>query len=248
VAALEDEILLSIYGAGDAEPHRLAAAVTDLSKEWTGALQAVYRLKFKKPDYVTVALYSENKPWLFELALAYWSALTASDAQVDMFQFMTISQEQAAGKIRDGSPEAKDIHKLLDRLTLWQRVNKPAEFLRQDTGSPIGIVLGITEPLAFPRYSAENGLHIRTGQKLEHKCLIRTSDQKLDSYTPPVEIERRGAIGNQTRCRLYNFEQSEMEDLTQKKTFPLLRNQVAEAMREAITLRLFNNARAILEP
>ena len=65
---------------------------------------------------------------------------------------------------------------------------------------------------AFPRFAAEEGLHVIQTTKKTTRALVSASDAVMTEYRAPEGIERRGTIGSQPRRRHYRPEQGTVED------------------------------------
>ena len=76
----------------------------------------------------------------------------------------------------------------------------------------IGIGLEISGRAAYPRFAAEEGLHIVQTSKQTTRALVSTSDAAMTEYQPPEGIERAGAIAGHPRRRHYRPEQGTVDD------------------------------------
>jgi ATP-dependent Clp protease ATP-binding subunit ClpA len=243
IAAYEDEILLCFYGRETGDKNVLQTRLTELTQDWQSVLLSIYRLRFRKPDIVTLAIYGENVEWLFELAKAYYEIVRDFNASIDVFEFAALSNEElAAIKYRDEDKEK--ICTLLGRNAVKRWVDKPSEFFAAPRSQTVGIILHINSNLAFLRFEPERGLHTLTRAKHTHKNLVHTSEVGVKEYVPPAGIEKRGSINHQEKRRDYNNDENKIEDAANKARYYFDKDNLKSALRSAIEQRLLNDAKS----
>ncbi|MEW6125589.1 MAG: AAA family ATPase [Acidobacteriota bacterium] len=247
-AQFEDAVLFCFYGKETGDKNGLQAQLAGMQKQWTARLLEIYGLQFKKPDAVTVALYSENANWLFELARAYFEIAKQIMANVEVVEFAVPShQESEAIKLRVKAGEKVEVFNLLGRVTIKRQVKKPEEFLSAPNAQTVGIVLGIAGEMVFPRFEPEHDLHAMTVAKQTHNCLVHTSEARLEDYLPVKELDKRGSIKHQDARRLYNRDDSSVEDLSLEEKFYLDRDNLVAVVHQAIERRLLKSAQGLLD-
>lgn len=199
---LEDNLLLSLYGKSLCHKDQAYEELKQAIALRDEILLAIYALKFKKPDYISLAIFSEFNGLIFEMARAYYKIAVKCEAKIELFQ---ISYGKSEGKT----------------ALVRQIVNRPAEYLGAQHEQAVGLVLGITAPFVFPRLSPEHGNHVFIENDSTKKCLILTSEVSAGNYVPPDGITRRGGIASYKSRRHYNHDQNYAEDLDLKKRYVL---------------------------
>ncbi len=242
ISALEDKALLAVYGRVSGEKEKLAALLLALSGEWDEVLLCIYALQFKKPDYATLAVYGENPKWLFELAEAYCRAANNIGASLQVFKFASQATDSDQ-KRGDKSEQQIEMFELLGRPTIKQKVENVKEFFASARKEVVGIALGISAPLAYPRYEPERGLHLFVEEKQSTPCLVHTSEAAIAGYQPPAGLERRGSVGAQEKRRLFNQKEFVIEDTALRKK--LSWQEISEAISGAIEQRIIKDANSL---
>jgi ATP-dependent Clp protease ATP-binding subunit ClpC len=230
ITELEHRALLAVYGKIDADAELLKTRLDDADGEWIELLISTYSLKFKEPDRVTLAVFSEEASAMFTLAGVYYQLATKYGADIAAYQFGVKRDERA----KSGTIENRRIENIDSFLSA------PREFV-------IGIALGMEFPLAYPRFEAERGLHQFTRAKKGSKCLVEISEKPVASYQPPAGIERHGAIGHQEKRRSYNLDQSFIEDAVLRRKSPWPGRALDDAMGELIEECLLTQARTLID-
>jgi hypothetical protein len=207
-ANAEDEALLMFYSG---ESTASAAAQLQVVQEIETGLQDLLRqlldLRYKHPDRVSIAIYSENKDALFELAQAYYKTAVGMQMQVRISYYTSnlpaeLLDERGNVKKQEEDDEPKVID-LLGRKVVREETNKPAEFLAHKPEACTGIVFRLDGKSAFAMWTGEHGLHVFVEGKTSNPVLVHTSDVEMKDYLPPSFLERRGAIqpANVGPCR-----------------------------------------------
>ncbi len=246
IAAFEDEVLFCFYGKALGDKAALQTGFTKLANEWNKRLLSIYGLQFKRPDVVTLALYSENASWLFELARTYHDTARDSGASVEAWAFVALSTQELAA-LKSQADEKMKGDELLGRLITKQPQDKPQEFLREPRGQVVGLGLSIKGELVFPKYEPERGLHTLIAEKQSHKCLVHTSETRPEDYEIPKGLEKRGSIAHQDKRRNYNRDESFSEDFELKEKLYFDSDNLSSVVRQSLERRMLIDAQAMLE-
>jgi ATP-dependent Clp protease ATP-binding subunit ClpC len=198
-ANAEDEALLMMYSG---ENLQLTGEQTHVVQEIETDLQILLRqlldLRFAHPNRVTMAIYSENKDALFELAQAYYKTAVGLQMQVTMSYYTSNLPEELLDdrgnlKKRDDDEEPKVID-LFGRKVVREETNKPAEFLSRRPEACNAIVFRLDGKSAFAMWTGEHGLHTFIEGKANNPVFVHTSDVDVKDYRAPSVLERRGAV------------------------------------------------------
>jgi len=182
-ASAEDDALLMFYSgetSGLMMDH--ARAVQEIETVLHDLLRQLLDLRHAHPNRVTMAIYSENKDALFELAQDYYKAAVAMQMRVTAFHY-TAKFTGEPGTIE-----------MLGRKVIRKEVGRPAEFLLHKPDASTGIVFSLEGKSAYAMWVGENGLHTFVEGKTSNLVMIHTSDVDAKDYRPPTVLERRGAI------------------------------------------------------
>jgi ATP-dependent Clp protease ATP-binding subunit ClpA len=171
VVALEEAALLAFYERGPTPPRDWAGDLAALAARLHTALLELYSLRFENPDLVTVAVFGEQGPRLFQLARAY---------------------AQLARKQPGAMVLGRYAHDA--RGLLLHHEEKAWEYLAEASGKPLGIVMEFRGPHVLPLFEGERGSHLFRQEKREEPCLVEVSPEGLSSYNPPAEMHRVGGI------------------------------------------------------
>jgi ATP-dependent Clp protease ATP-binding subunit ClpC len=233
ITELEHRALLAAYGKIEADAELLKTRLDEVDGEWIELLISIYSLKFKDPDRVTLAVFSEEASALFALAEGYYRLATKYGADIAAYQF-SVKRDARAKSGASGATGGASIAS--------RRIENIEDFLSSPRDVVMGIALGIEFPLAYPRLEAERGLHQFTRTKKVSKCLVAISENTVSSYQPPEGIERHGAIGHQEKRRSYNFDQSFIEDAVLRRKSPWSGHALDDALGELIEECLLTQA------
>jgi ATP-dependent Clp protease ATP-binding subunit ClpC len=235
MTALEHQALLAVYGKVDANAELLKTRLDAADGEWIELLISTYSLRFKDPDRITLAVYSEDVSASFMLAGGYYQLARKYGAEITAYQFCVKRDERAKSRVTGvSSVEGRKI----ENFEL---------FLSSPRDVVIGIALGLEFPLAYPSIEAERGLHQFMRAKKATKCLVEVSEKHVSAYQPPAGIERRGAIGHQEKRRGYNLDQSFIEDAFLRRKTPWQGGALDDAMGELIEECLLMKARTLID-
>ncbi|MBL8148497.1 MAG: ATP-dependent Clp protease ATP-binding subunit [Blastocatellia bacterium] len=244
IVLLEDEALTKFYKKSSFE--RSSTILQKIEKDWKILLSLAFSLKFAKPDYVLIAVYSEFPARLSTIAQSYFLKASSESTDIHVYR-LTVSKksEEQKEEERTDKKEGPDrgYNGILERL----RVTKPDEFVSKPHQGVIGIVIVVNGYLAYPRFEQEAGLHVFINNKKEEKVLVHTSSVQMVDYLPPEGIERRGAIANQEKRRIYNLDKMQIEDLKLLKKYPLWSDKaVVETLISNIDEKLQKDTESIL--
>lgn len=200
-ANAEDEALLMFY-SGEARP--LTGEQTHVVQEIETGLQQLLRqlldLRYARPNRVTMAIYSENKNALFELAQGYYNTGVSAEMRV-VVSYYTADQAavKAAEEIRRAKKNGDDddepkIFDMFGRKVIRAEINKPSEFFLHKPDASTGIVFSVEGKSAYAIWNGEHGLHTFVEGKTNNHVFVHTSDVKAKEYHPPSFLELRGAI------------------------------------------------------
>jgi ATP-dependent Clp protease ATP-binding subunit ClpA len=237
---LEDRLRLALYGKAEFDNPALRNELECASTEWRDLLLSVCSIRSRRPDLVTLGVFSENAGFLFELAGVYYRLALESGAEVSIFRFQSDQGDESRK-----ADEGKLL--LLGRTVIKQKVDKPEPFFASPAGTVVGIAIGIAARFARLRYGFEQGLHTFVDKQKRDKCLVDTSEQQLDKYEPPVGLERRGSIAHQERRRLYNYDEFVVEDGSLKTKLHFQGRAIQAVVAWACEERMMLEAKSILD-
>ncbi|MFO0876426.1 MAG: AAA family ATPase [Gemmataceae bacterium] len=179
-------------------------------------LLSLYLQRFEKSSLVTLAVFSEEPDLLQELTAAYHAVARAGSYQVQVWQIVvgTATSEGPRRRLLEHGEEAFGQAEEV-RVRVWVKPRKAFE--REIAEVPrvkgvVGWALVITGPAALPRFGAEEGLHVFQTARRTSRALVVTGAAGGAELELPEGIDRKGAIGNQTRRRVYRPDQSAVDD------------------------------------
>lgn len=271
ITETEDNLLLAFYNKHELDYKTTTEEISRFSKEWEDVLLSVYALKFSKPNYITLAFYSESQEKLFETAYIYFSLLSKQEAKIELVK-LTIDKEKtkaAKEKNKKTDPQAqpqkmpkKDKEEEVENKDSDKKENKEELFIVREfvkdhkkffktptaQGEIFSIVLGIEAPLAYLYYATESGSHLFVNNTSSEKCFIDTSETKPIEYLPPRDV-RRATNANIKKISLrreWDSNKGMVEDMVLKKSIPFYRNTIAVETFELINERLLKVARGVI--
>jgi len=196
---LETDALAIFYQRERAEGALFVTELEALNKERQRLLREVFRLRLDRPDEIIIAVYSEHRSALLELAGAYHE-VAAGTGQVTALDYFL---PPAGGRSKATQP-----------------VREPARKLEQPFQSApenaIGLVMQMRGDLFFPRFEGEAGLHQIKQKDSEQVCLVETSALPFERFEPPPGIERQGGIKSKGAASRRRFDR-EKEVVTDSK-------------------------------
>ena len=202
------------------QTHVVQEIETDLQK----LLRQLLDLRYAHPNRVTMAIYSENKDALFELAQAYNNTAIGLQMRVQAFYYSAdpaavkaVVEIRRARGIKDDDDDEPKIFDMFGRKVVRQEIKKTAEFLSHKPDASTGIVFSLEGKSAYAMWTGEHGLHTFVEGKTSNQVFIHTSDVTQSDYRPPSFLERRGAIqpanvgaGRRTYNRAENFSEDHL--------------------------------------
>ena len=220
-ANAEDEALLMFY-SGEARP--LTLEQTHVVQEIETGLQTLLRqlldLRYPQPNRVTMAIYSENKNALFELAQAYYNTGVSTQMRVTMSHFTddpeAVEEIRRAKSKDDDDDDEPKIFDMFGRKAVREEIKKPSEFFLHRPDVTNGIVFRLDGKSAYALWTGEHGLHTFVEGKANNHVFVHTSDVPAKEYRPPSFLEKRGSIqpvNVGASRRTYNRAESYIEDL-----------------------------------
>lgn len=209
-AAAEDEALLNLYGGQAVSATEAPSNAAQFEADLRDLLRQLLDLQYTHPNRITLAIYSENKRSLFELARSYFAVLMPAKMRVEMAYY---TAKLPAG-LKD-SDLKEQMFEMFDRLVLRLEAPKPAAFLSTAPDATTGIVFNIDGTSAYATYASEHGLHAFIEEKAVHNILVDTSEISFKDYKPPSSLERRASINPAShgeRRRIYHRTEGYIED------------------------------------
>lgn len=197
-ANAEDEALLMLYsGEVTVSVVEQTRVIQEIETGLQNLLRQLLDLRFTHPNRVTLAIYSENKEALFELARAYYKTAVGMQIQVLVSYYTSnlppeVLDERGNIKEPDEDEEPK-VFDVFGRKVAREEVNKPVEFLARKSDACNGIVFRMDGKSAFATWTSEHGLHTFIEGKANNPVFVHTSEAVTD-YRPPSMLERRGAV------------------------------------------------------
>ncbi len=236
-ATAEDEALLILYG-GEASATAATSVASQFEADLRNLLRQLLDLRYTLPNRITLAIYSENKRSLFELARSYFSVLTSAKRRIELAYYTAnvppeLKEEldaaiakklkratQKSSEEDDSEDEGEDkeekVFEMFDRWVTRLEAQKPAGFLSTAPDATTGIVFNIEGESAYATYENEHGLHAFLEGKAVHNLLVDTSAISFKDYKPPSSLERRGSITpashGESRRRVYHRTEGYIED------------------------------------
>jgi len=259
---IEDDALETLYGPAS---HESVArehlelldherGVLDLAAR--AAMLELYSRGFANPDLLSLALFSESRAQMFQLADAYRELAEKWKCRLLLWRFLLPGPKMALSE-RD-----KVIRKLLNpEGTFWESdvqfeaqtfvpqlrrvaVAKPERYLQEVDGEAVGLVLGIEGPAAFLRLGPEDGLHLLRSEQVNAKVLVQVEGTLIARYLPPVGVARRGFVSNQPLRRVYDFARGTVDDAGEicqwadRKLTPMIEELIEDRLRNDLEMML----------
>ena len=231
-ASAEDHLLQLLYSSDTATDLIAYDKPTEeLNGDLNDLLRQLLDLGHPNGGSVTLAIYSENRQSLFDLARGYYMVAVDSRMSVTLAYYTadlpreltspdTRTQKQTRKKKRSVS-DAKSSEddprqvQMFGRKVARMECNDPEPFLSTPPPEITAIVFHVIGPRAFLTYQAEQGIHSILEGRTTHNIFVHASDAKPSEYEPPELIERRGSITPSTlgeRRRTYNQSEGFVDD------------------------------------
>ncbi|HKG59698.1 MAG TPA: AAA family ATPase [Pyrinomonadaceae bacterium] len=207
-ANAEDETLLMLYsGETPVLTVEQRAVVQEIETGLQDLLRQLLDLQFPHPNRVTIAIYSENKDAMFELAQAYYKTALGMQMQVIVSYYTSSLPEEVLderGNVREvEEDEEEKVFDLFGRKVARKEINKPLEFLSHKPDACNAIVFKLDGRSAFAMWTGEHGLHTFIEGKTSNPVFVHASAVDVKEYRPPAFLARRGAVqpANVGACR-----------------------------------------------
>lgn len=194
---LETEALGSFYQRQPIESALITPELETMRGELRQLTRDVFRQQFEQPDDVVLAFYSEHRETLLEFAATYSHVAGQAGELLGLDYFLP----PPGGRSSATKP-------------LREKPKKLEEFFALPPEKLIGIVMHLRGDLFFPRFLAEQGLHVIKEKKNERVCLVEAAALPFAAYEPPVGIDRKGAIAGRGAPvrRAFDREKSRVRD------------------------------------
>jgi DNA polymerase III delta prime subunit len=229
VRQLETEALSAFYQRESLEASLFAPELGALNAERQRLLREVFRLRLEEPNDIVLAVYSEHRATLLELASAYYGLAQEMGrvAALDYFLPPAGGRSSASKAVRE-PPKKPD---------------QPFDSVPEKV---IGLVMHLRGDLFFARFEKEAGLHVLKDKNAEHVCLVETGRPPFLEYQPPEGIERQGGIKSKGAPlrRRFNREEDSVED-SEFGERPWRGISFQQCLRELIEERLRNAIEAV---
>jgi hypothetical protein len=125
-------------------------------------------------------------------------------------------------------------------------VPKPKEFFSARPDGLLGVVLGISSRLAWPRFENESGEQVFETEKGKQRAIVIVSEVPLADYKPPEGVERRGTLKSNEQCRVWKETREIIEDSVIGTTS--WKEGLAEGLRWVLENRLRLRMTKLVEP
>ena len=250
VAALEDRILLDIYGKAETANVNFGGEIDAGESQLQKTLLDLLAFKIEKPHEICLAIFSENAPALFRLVRCYLTC--AEDLSLETPEticFTTLQQPDEYSKVVEKNQETKTERPvLLFGREIWrQEILQPEKFFAQARKEIVGVVLKIEGDLANPRFAAESGVHSFVVGTNTDKVLVISGDFLLAKVKPTERLEARGSIDNQTKRRTYDASELKIQDSALQKEFEFDGKTIAPTVLKALEENLQRTANRLIE-
>jgi len=219
---LETEALTSFYQREALAPGLFTLELEAGEKERQRLVLEVFRLSQQAPDEIVLAIYSEDRTALLELALAYRTLAEELGELVAMDYLLP----PPGGRSRVSRP-----------------LREPPKHLARALDSPpeklLGLVMHLRGDLFFPRFQSEKGLHLFLDQKGERLCLVEVARPPFEGYEAPAGLERQGGIQARGAPQRRRFlRQSESVEDSQLGILPWTTATILDCLRELVQRQL----------
>lgn len=264
--ALEDAAVVAFHELLTDPPAELHEHLRDANRDWDKLLLRLYALNAPTGDRVTLALFSEHRGHLAQMASAYRAAAGENGLSVEMVRYdlpadtdppvappaVPTPPPRAAGE------EPQPPKPVWEKDRFWvfpggaakqllkRAAVNPAQVQTYAELGTVGLALSITGPGAHLRFGAEAGRHeIRSsdpGDGANPDVIARLSTDALTAYRPPQACTRRGWYRDTDLRRQYDLVKGEMHDGTVERVWAALTSGltgwVAEALNANVRARL----------
>jgi ATP-dependent Clp protease ATP-binding subunit ClpC len=215
VCRLEDDALLTLYGAAAHAPAELANRLAAVDAGFDGLLDALLRRRYDNPDRLVIGVYGRGE-WFAAIVSAYRRvAESLRDGKAELWEVRRWRAGDDVGEAgvgvpggdapADGEATAAD-DRDSPRVTV-RRYDDPPARLAAAHPDRLGVVLDLSGDLIEPRLVQEAGRHeIRTGSERVN-VLVDTHSGSRATYTVPAQAAPRdGDVGSgMPRRRLFDL-------------------------------------------
>ncbi|MCI0700949.1 MAG: AAA family ATPase [Planctomycetia bacterium] len=235
--ALEDSAVVAFHETAETPFADLQSLLDEAKRAWDKLLLRLYALNAPTGDRVTLALFSEHRGHLAEMAAAYASIASDNGLSVEMLRYDLPGDTEPEVPPPPSPPPTQDTEgartaDVTPPRTAWLQdrffLISPAKLLLKRTAivpaqphtfteeRTIGIVLGISGQSAHLRFGGETGVHEikplddRDGGNPDVMALV--SGESLAAYRPPEQVVRRGWFRDERLRRQYDRIKEEMHD------------------------------------
>jgi len=228
---LETEALLAFYQREGSDASLFVSELEALNGERQRLLREVFRLRTEEPNDVVLAVYSEHRATLLELAAAYYG-LAKELGQVAAFDYFLPPSggRSKAGKAVRGTPKKPD---------------QPFDSVPEKV---IGIVMHLRGDLFFARFGSETGSHVLKDKNAERVCLVETCRPPFAEFQPAEGVERQGGIKSRGAPLRRKFDQD--SDVVEDSDFgvrPSRGNPFERCLRQLLEERLLKAIEAVTD-
>lgn len=245
-AALEDSILLDLYGKAESVRTELCEELEKLSANLKECLLELLALKYADANKITLGIYSENKNRLWQMIQAYFDVAKKLKLEIPNLVSFTNegtrlkpneieTYEQSENGWNENVPREWN---LLGRIVTKQEITNREAFLSNPRDGVVGVLLGFEGTLAQPRLSQDEGRHVFISQSITDQILIHSSEASWKDYLPPTSLQKRGAIAHQTKRRTYDEKENLIKDDLLEDEFDYSPREFGEKLFELIEERL----------
>jgi ATP-dependent Clp protease ATP-binding subunit ClpA len=199
-ATAEDEALLRFYRGETSTPKaEQNQEVQEIEAGLHSFLRQLLDLRHSHPSRITMAIFSESKEALFELAQSYFLAAVDAQMHVTVSYYTANLPPEAGSDSRRAKPrkvdgaERKPIE-LLGRTVICQEMDQRSDRFSRNPDASAGFIFSLEGKSAFAMWEGEHGLHTFVEGKTSNYVFVHTSEVEAKDYLPPSFLERRQAI------------------------------------------------------
>ncbi|HEY1186866.1 MAG TPA: AAA family ATPase [Gemmata sp.] len=258
--ALEDAAVIAFHETAERPPADLPEQLDDATRAWDALLLRLYALNAPAGDRVTLALFSEHRGHLMEMAVAYQSIATGNGLSVEMVRYDLPDPNDPPptpppARANESDTETRPIEPpktvwvgdtfwfTAPAKVLFKRVRvQPAQTNTYTSADTLGLALQISGPGAHLRFWGETGRHeIKqpddpSGDKPD--VMVRVSAQALSEFRPPEVVVRRGWFRDETVRRQYDFGTNEMHDPVLEHVWPNMYGHFSRWLEPALAAKV----------
>ncbi len=259
---VEDAALVALYTGADATDPELAARLAAGAADWDALLFRLYAANRPGADRVTLALFSEHRIHLAQLADAYRAEAGRHRIHAEGRVFAAVTAEEArAVEAKEKPPtfpkaERDEAVTAWGEAWLWEKAGSAVRVVmraepwsdRLPAGA-VGVALELTGPAADLRFAGEAGLHRFLGIPADEgnpDVLLRATGQRLTDYRPPVAMVRRGAVKADANRRLYELGRGRVIDAETGDLFEGLGGDLAAVLPPVLAANARHRLRAVV--